>query len=220
MVPAGASDFKIVVKQTRGGDVRSKRLAAVKPMHLAFLVISFVVCLPLLYVSAIAAAGPIFKVETPVTPVDVIVVLGGEGATRAAKAAAVYRSIAFAKPRILISGDGDCRDIANLVIADGVPSHRVSIECRSRNTWENAKFSEPLLAGMGARSAILVTSWFHARRALSCFKLFNPTIRWASAPAERQRPLWQIALDAEGNEAAKEYLKVAWYTLRHGLVIF
>ena len=189
-------------------------------MHLALWVVSFVVCLPLLYVSAIAAAGPIFKVETPVSPVDVIVVLGGDGPTRAAKAAAVYHSIAFANPRMLVSGDGDCRDIANLVIAAGVPSHRVSVECLSRNTWENAKFSEPLLVGMGARSAILVTSWFHARRALSCFKLFNPTIRWGSAPAERQRPLWEIAWDNEGSEAAKEYLKVAWYTIRHGLVVF
>jgi uncharacterized SAM-binding protein YcdF (DUF218 family) len=171
-----------------------------------------------LYFGALAAAGPLFERRTPITPVDVIVVLGGDGPSRAAKAAAVYRSIAPAGPRVLISGEGDCVDIAKLMIDDGVPSRRITVECASRNTWENAKFSTPLLEKMGARSAILVTSWFHVRRAMSCFRAFNPQIRWGSAPVERRRPLWEIAWDIEGFETAKEYLKVAWYVVRYGLV--
>ncbi len=174
--------------------------------------------LPALYFGALAAAGPLFEFRTPVSPVDVVVVLGGDGPSRAAKAAAVYRSIASAGPRVLISGDGDCLDIAKLMIDDGVPSRRITVECSSGNTWENAKFATPLLQKMGAHSAILVTSWFHVRRAIGCFRAFNPQIRWGSAPVERRRPLWEIARDDEGFETAKEYLKVAWYAVRYGLV--
>jgi uncharacterized SAM-binding protein YcdF (DUF218 family) len=174
--------------------------------------------LPALYFGALAAAGPLFELHTPITPVDVIVVLGGDGPSRAAKATAVYRSIAPAGPRVLISGDGDCVDIAKLMIDDGVPSRRITVECASGNTWENAKFSTPLLEKMGARSGVLVTSWFHVRRAMGCFRAFNPQIRWSSAPVERRRPLWEIAWDIEGFETAKEYVKVAWYVVRYGLV--
>ena len=171
-----------------------------------------------LYISALAAAGPLFEIRTPIIPVDVIVVLGGDGPSRAAKAAAVYRSIAPPGPRVLISGDGDCVFIALAMIDGGVPPRRIMLECSSRDTWENAKFSTPLLEKLGARSAILVTSWFHMRRAIGCFRTFNPRIRWDSAPVERRRPLWEIAWDIEGFETAKEYLKVAWYLVRHGVV--
>ncbi len=174
--------------------------------------------LPALYFGALAAAGPLFELRTPIAPVDVIVVLGGDGPSRAAKAAVVYRSIAATSPRVLISGDDDCVAMAKLMIDGGVPSRRISVECVSKNTWENAKFSKPLLEEMGARSAILVTSWFHVRRALECFRAFNPEIRWGSAPVERRRPLWEIAWDIEGIETVKEYLKIAWYAVRYGLV--
>jgi uncharacterized SAM-binding protein YcdF (DUF218 family) len=174
--------------------------------------------LPAVYFGALAAAGPLFELRTAVTPVDVIVVLGGDGPSRAAKAAAVYRSIAPAAPIVLISGDADCVYIAKAMIDDGVPSRRITLECASGNTWENAKFSRPLLEQMGAHSAILVTSWFHVRRAIGCFRAFNPEILWGSAPVERRRPLWEIAGDIEGFEAAKEYLKIAWYAVRYGLL--
>lgn len=173
---------------------------------------------PALYLGALSAAEPLFELRTPIAPVDVIVVLGGDGPSRAAKAAAVYRTLAASEPRVLISGDVDCLDIAKLMVDGGVPPERIVVECSSRNTWENAKFSTPLLAEMGARSAILVTSWFHVRRAAGCFTALNPEIRWASTPVERHRSLWEIAWDIEGREAAKEYLKVAWYALRYGLV--
>src|SRR5690606_32963456 len=54
--------------------------------------------LPLLYVAAVFAAEPLFASRTPVIPVDVIVVLGGDGPARAAKATSVYHSIATSNP--------------------------------------------------------------------------------------------------------------------------
>jgi uncharacterized SAM-binding protein YcdF (DUF218 family) len=172
-----------------------------------------------LYFAALVAAAPLLELKTPVVPVDVIVVLGGAGPSRAAKAAAVYQSIATANPRVLVSGDVDCVDIAKLMIEDGVPPDSIELECRSRNTWENAEFSAPLLKAMEARTAILVTSWFHMRRATACFKSFSPQIHWGAAPVE-PRSLWEIAPEIEGVETVKEYLKVVWYAVRYGLLVY
>lgn len=174
---------------------------------------------PAVYFTAIAAAGSLLEWRTPVAPVDVIVVLGGDGPARATKAAAVYRSLASDGPRVLVSGDVDCYDIAKSMIDGGVPYDKITVECASRNTWENAKFSEPLLRRMNAHSAILVTSWFHIRRAIACFQAFDPQIRWGAAPVERHQSLWEIAWQAEGAEAAKEYLKLGWYALRYGIAM-
>lgn len=188
---------------------------------LALLVLpALLVTAPVLYLAALAAAEPLFRLGTPVGSVDVIVVLGGDGPARAAKASAVYHSIADAsKPQVLITGDGDCLHIARMMAEREVPAERITTECESGNTWENAQFSKPLLAEMGARSALLVTSWFHVRRALGCFASLSPQIAWGAAPVERHRSIWEIAWDIEGREAAKEYLKVAWYALRHGLLV-
>jgi uncharacterized SAM-binding protein YcdF (DUF218 family) len=170
-----------------------------------------------LYLSALYACGPLFELYTPLTPANVIVVLGGDGPGRAAKAANVYHAIASANPRILISGDVDCGDIARLMVGEGVPADRITLECTSRNTWQNAEFSKPLLAAMDAKSAILVTSWFHVRRALGCFHASSPQIRWEVAPVEPRGPLWRIAWEMEGIEAVKEYPKIVWYMVRYGV---
>ena len=180
-----------------------------------FCVAFLAIASPLLYIGALAAAAPLFEIRTPLHAVDVIVVLGGDGPMRAAKAAALYRSLAPDHPSVLISGNGDCAYIAAAMIDRGVPADRILLECASRNTWENAKYSTPMLRRIGARRAVLVTSWFHMRRAIGCFRIFNPGVEWGMAPVERRRSLWEIAWDIEGIEAAKEYLKVVWYTIRY-----
>ena len=172
----------------------------------------------IVYCGALAAARPLLSLHTPVTPVDVVVVLGGDGTPRASKAAAVYRSIAAAAPRVLVTGADDCLEIAKLMIDHGVPPERILIECSSHNTWENAKLSKSMLEEMGVHSAILVTSWFHMRRAIGCFEAFSPEIRWGAAPVERRRALFEVARDMEGVAALMEYLKVAWYAGRYGVV--
>ncbi|MFO0598273.1 MAG: YdcF family protein [Myxococcaceae bacterium] len=51
----------------------------------------------------------------------------------------------------------------------GVDSERVLIEDQANNTRENATLTRPLLERLGAREVLIVTSAFHARRALGCF---------------------------------------------------
>jgi uncharacterized SAM-binding protein YcdF (DUF218 family) len=52
----------------------------------------------------------------------------------------------------------------------GVPPDRIAVERSSRNTRENAIESSKLAAARGWRSLLLVTSAYHAPRALGCFR--------------------------------------------------
>lgn len=60
--------------------------------------------------------------------------------------------------------------LARELVALGVPAERVLVEATATNTRENATASRVLLEGRGARSLLLVTSAFHAPRALGCFR--------------------------------------------------
>ena len=150
---------------------------------------------------AMAVAEPLLTVHTPVSAADVIVVPGGDGPVRAARAAALYH--ARAAPRVLVTGSGDCLDIRDLMVAANVPRAEITVECTARDTWENATRSAPLLNGMNARSAILVTNWFHSRRALGCFRAAAPEIVWMSAPVERDKSLLALAI-ASGRSQSRQ----------------
>lgn len=179
--------------------------------------LAVLLAIPLLYIGSLLAADPLLTIRTPLMPVDVIVVLGGDGPVRAAKAAEVYDAIRDSAPDVLISGDGDCFSIAEQMVARGVPAESFTIECASGTTWENAKYSAPLLRAMQANSALLVTSGFHLRRAIACFEEFSPQIRWGGVPADGRHSVWKVATHADGIQTAKEFLKVPWYAVRYFL---
>jgi len=167
--------------------------------------------------AGLKAAETLLLVRSRPVPADVIVVLGGDGPPRAAQAATLYK--AGAAPRILVSGSGDCADIRRLIVEAGVPAAAIEIECQSRNTWENAVLSAPLLTAMSARRAILVTSWFHSRRAMACFESVLPGVEWLSAPVEPQGSVWQMMGGADGVWVVKEYVKLGWYAMRYGISV-
>ena len=169
-----------------------------------------------LFLMMIALSEPLLTVHTLVSAADVIVVPGGDGRARAARAAALYH--VQAAPRVLVTGSGDCLEIRDLMVAAHVPKAEITVECTARDTWENASKSAPILNEMSARSAILVTNWFHSRRALGCFRAVAPEIVWMSAPVERDKSLLALAIDPQGVKVAKEYVKTVWYAVRHGVV--
>jgi uncharacterized SAM-binding protein YcdF (DUF218 family) len=170
------------------------------------------------FVVAIAAADPLLVVRSTVARADFIVVLGGDGPQRAHHAAALFR--AGRAPHILISGAGDCDVVRRLIIGAGVPSDAIAVECASKSTFENAAFSAAIFAAMGARSALLVTSSFHTRRALASFQEAAPTIHWMSAPTKCSEPLLRLVWNQNGMQMAKEYLKIAYYAIRYGVTLF
>lgn len=52
----------------------------------------------------------------------------------------------------------------------GVPADRVIIEDRSRDTAENARYSQEICVRHGYRKAVLLTSSYHMKRALQAFQ--------------------------------------------------
>lgn len=76
-------------------------------------------------------------------------------------------------------------------IALGTPPQRILIEDRSRNTRENAVESKRVLAPTKSTSVVLVTSAFHMKRALACF-------RKAGLPAT------PYAVDFRGHRSARD----------------
>ena len=102
-----------------------------------------------------------------------------EGADRLTGALWLYRAGRIR--RILISGgsgdlDGravrsEAAELRTLLLLAGVPRRDILVETRSRNTRENALFTKQLLARHpDVKSLVLITSAYHERRALACFR--------------------------------------------------
>jgi uncharacterized SAM-binding protein YcdF (DUF218 family) len=173
-----------------------------------------------LLVLALAAAAAwwsapeLLRVDTGApASVDAVVVLGGESWTRPDRAAEVFR--ATQPPLMIVSGDGDCEDVRRLLEARAVPAERIVTECTSRSTFENAQNSVRLLRAQHVRKAIIVTSWFHSRRALACFRAAAPEIQFYSQPTKiaAGRPWWADRRGA--TRILLEYLKLPYYWVMH-----
>ena len=168
--------------------------------------------------ASIFTADALLTLRSSLKPSDVIVVLGGDGPRRAARTAALYRE--GIAPRVLVTGDGDCLYIRDAVVARGVPAEAVEVECLSRDTRENARFSAPILERMGARRIVLVTSWFHMRRAAAAFNKADPDLRLLAAPVEPDPDPFRRLADPDIPRVALEYVKLGWYALRFGILPF
>lgn len=163
------------------------------------------------YVLALIASDELLAVGDPLAKTDIIVVLGGDGPPRAARAVELWRE--GLAPRILVSGRGDCLSIRDAMMAQGIGAGAISVECQSANTWENAEFSARLLKPMNIRRGAVVTSWFHSRRAFDCFATAAKEITWVSWPAERSMSYRKLIFNQTGLQIAKEYLKLPLYKL-------
>lgn len=161
---------------------------------------------------AFLLANPMLAIRDHPGKADVIVVLGGDGPSRAARAADLW--LQGLAPRVLVSGDGDCYWIRKGMIEGGVDPGAISVECESGTTWQNAAFSAPILEKMHAHTAILVTSWYHSRRAISTFAAASPEVSWLSLPVERSQTLWRYAFGPDAVQLLKEYPKTVWYAVR------
>lgn len=172
-------------------------------------------CLGSAFPLALLLANPLLTIRDPIAKVDVIVVLGGDGPSRAARAAGLW--LMGVAPKVLVSGDGDCYWIREAMIDRGVDRKSITVECQSGTTWENAVFSSPILKQMHARTAVLVTSWYHSRRAMASFEMASQDIHWMSVPVEPREPLRKIAFGPDGIQILKEYPKTVWYSIRRVL---
>lgn len=171
--------------------------------------------LVLLAVVAWLVAPSFLLVDSGVQVAGAEVVLGGEPWTRPHRAAEVFRET---QPSlVIVSGDGDCEDVRRQMEARGVPGSVMVTECQSRNTKENAAFSVKLLRERGVTNAVIVTSWYHSRRALACFRTAAPEITFYSRPTVRPPGYSAWTNKYERGRVHSEYVKIVYYWLFRGV---
>jgi uncharacterized SAM-binding protein YcdF (DUF218 family) len=110
-------------------------------------------------------------VEHGVVPADVIIVLGGDAEGRVWRGLELYKE--GVGPTILLSGAGDGGLPRRRLELAGMDSRVIVEEDRSRNTRENAEYSVAWMRDQGLESAVVVTTWWHSKRALACFRGSN-----------------------------------------------
>lgn len=102
----------------------------------------------------------------------------GNGADRATHTLQLYK-LGIVKKIIISGGSGrldgggvrEADDIAKFLKMTGVPDSVIIIENESKNTHESAiRVSEILSKIEGSKEVLLVTSGYHMRRSLACFK--------------------------------------------------
>ncbi len=146
---------------------------------------------------------------------DAMVLLGGGNYERPARAAELFQG--GAAPRIVVSGGGDGVENKRLLVSKGVPPAAVEVEGKSRSTKQNAQFSIPLLRALGARRVIIVTSWYHSRRALHTFQHYAPDIQFYSRPSYYGYPRTQWSRTGIRGYIRSEYVKLAGYWVCYGV---
>jgi uncharacterized SAM-binding protein YcdF (DUF218 family) len=172
----------------------------------------------LLGVAAFLFPGKYLCVESGPVKADVVVVLGGGSRDRPERAAELFKE--HAAPRILVSGLGDCKINRRFLNRAGVPLHVIQMEDQSRTTRENAIFGVKLLRSQSAHRVIIVTSWYHSRRALACFEHYGPEIQFYSRPSyfDYSRADWLRNKLAQ--RIYLEYPKLLGYWMCYGILPF
>jgi uncharacterized SAM-binding protein YcdF (DUF218 family) len=169
----------------------------------------------LLAVSALVFPRPFLTVDSGPVKADVLVLLGGGSHERAERAAELFKG--HAAPRIIVSGYGDCEINRHLLEAAGVPARLIEVESKSKTTKENAEFTIRLLREQKLTRVILVTSWYHSRRALACFRHEAPDIQFFSRPSYFASDRSDWSHHRIGNRIRLEYVKLLGYWIRYGV---
>jgi len=157
-------------------------------------------------------------VESGDVHADVLVVLGGGLGERAARTAELFRQ--GVAPKVIVSGAGDCTINQELLTNAGVPASAIQLESRSKTTRENAEFSISLLRADGVRRAIIVTSWYHSRRALGCFRHYAPEIKFYSRPSYSNYARSTWSREGVWRDVREEYVKIPGYWFCYGICPF
>lgn len=149
---------------------------------------------------------------------DVLVVLGGGSFERPQRAIELFN--AGEAPRIICSGIGDCTSNKERIVNSGVRTELIQTECESLTTKENAEFTIKLLRAQGVKRAIIVTTWYHSRRAVKCFRHYGPEIQFYSRPSYfgYSRAEWKP--QGIAHYVNSERLKLCGYWVKYGVCPF
>lgn len=111
--------------------------------------------------------------------------------------------------------------VRRFMIDLGVPSDKILIEDKSRDTMENARFSKGILLREGFKKPLLVTSAYHMRRSIEAFRKSGIEVipvpsSFHTAPGRTS--VWADWLPDSGalestSTALREYLGLIFYSL-------
>ena len=135
---------------------------------------------------------------------DVIMVLGGGNEERPREALRLSRE--YPDVPIVVTGDSGIM-LAPLLEA-GISRSNIHHEQEATSTVENATFTDPILAKLGAEKVVLVTNWFHAPRSLAVFRRHQPQREFAAAfePKPEKMSNWHRYATRRERIAALVYL--------------
>ncbi len=150
-----------------------------------------------------------------VATADVIIVLGGGNHERAGRAAELFKQ--HVAPRIIHTGEGDDGINRQLLLRSGVPARAIEVESKSTTTHENAEFTIKLLRAEQVHSAVLVTSWYHSRRALATFQHYAPEIKFYSRPSYYAFDRNDWSRLGINKKMRLEFVKLPAYWIRYGV---
>jgi len=141
------------------------------------------------------AARWLIRVD-PLRPADVIMALGGDPRCgREREAAELYRR--GLAPRIIVSGVpyawglNTGESARQYLLSLGIPEKDILVFRESWNTRIEARELIRLMRENGWKSALIVTSPFHSRRALFTVERRAPDLAFLSAPVAARPPEWQ-----------------------------
>jgi uncharacterized SAM-binding protein YcdF (DUF218 family) len=160
----------------------------------------------------------ILTVDSGPVKADAMVVLGGGGQlsfSRPERASELFQ--AGAAPLIVCSGLGDTSARKEYLTDSGVPVADILLEPDSHSTRENAIFTIALLHARHLHSAIIVTSWYHSRRALACFEHYAPDIKFYSRPSYVGYTKNEWHSKGVSSFIRAEYLKLLGYWVCYGV---
>ncbi len=153
------------------------------------------------------------RAEIPLDQADWIVILGGESGQRVIGAAEAYHQ--GISRQVFVSGSGDCDLIARRLRMTGVSNIRS--ECRSRNTYENAVLTRQALESGNPQRILLITSWYHTKRALHTFEKVWPDVTFGVHGVHPGMTLSNRFKIYEAGSILAEYVKRGWYMFRYGI---
>ncbi|MBF6382919.1 YdcF family protein [Nocardia farcinica] len=82
------------------------------------------------------------------------------------------------------NGTTEAAAMADWLVARGIPPARVHRDDRATTTRENAEYAARILAALGARDAVVVTSGDHVPRAVALFRAAGIEVAAALTPEE------------------------------------
>jgi uncharacterized SAM-binding protein YcdF (DUF218 family) len=146
-------------------------------------------------VALLVGVGHWLEVTDPLAKADAIVAISGDTGARADSAIALWKQ-GYAPLLIFSGGSKDPESVASAelmkrtAVAAGVPANAILVEGKSATTEENAQRVAELMRSKALRSAILVTSPYHQRRAAMLFEReFGPaSLSLVNRPATD--PVW------------------------------